>query len=187
MAMINRPECGHEISDKAPACPYCGAEKQPEYGTVLFAKQPESAAKRTAKTKVFVDDEWITDLKDGDTYSLMLPFGEHKVTLKTMAVTTEKTIVLTAENAKYTLSFGIGIGKHNLTSGDLTKGRVCPYCGGTMQVQTVTQRRKMGFFTALLIVVCTLGIGLLILLLRKKDEVVTYAVCQSCGKKIQLK
>ena len=28
MAIIKCPECGHQISDKAPVCPSCGVEMQ---------------------------------------------------------------------------------------------------------------------------------------------------------------
>lgn len=66
--------------------------------------------------------------------------------------------------------------------------RKCPHCKGTnIQYQTVTESRKAGFLTILLYIflACTV-LGLLIvipLLLRKKTETVTYAVCQDCGKR----
>lgn len=64
----------------------------------------------------------------------------------------------------------------------------CPHCQGTnIQYQTVTESRKAGCLTVLLYILlaCTV-LGLLIvipLLLRKKTETVTYAVCQDCGKR----
>ena len=66
-------------------------------------------------------------------------------------------------------------------------GRRCPRCSGIMAIQTVSEARKSGCGTILLYVLLALTIfGLLIvvpLMLRKKTETVTYAVCQSCGYK----
>lgn len=65
-------------------------------------------------------------------------------------------------------------------------GRICPRCGQhNVQYQTVTESRKTGCFTVLLYIflACTI-LGLLIvipLVLRKKTNTVTYAVCQNCG------
>ena len=45
MSMIKCPECGHQISDKAPVCPNCGVEiagkitKCPQCGEVYFNDQ----------------------------------------------------------------------------------------------------------------------------------------------------
>ena len=45
MSMIKCPECGHQISDKAPVCPNCGVEiagkitKCPQCGEILFLKE----------------------------------------------------------------------------------------------------------------------------------------------------
>ena len=45
MAIIKCPECGHQISDKAPVCPSCGVEiagkviKCPNCGEVYFKVQ----------------------------------------------------------------------------------------------------------------------------------------------------
>lgn len=67
------------------------------------------------------------------------------------------------------------------------RGRTCPRCGGAMTIQTVSESRKSGCGTILLYVILALTIlGLLIvipLMLRKKTETVTYAVCQQCGYK----
>ena len=69
-------------------------------------------------------------------------------------------------------------------------GMRCPKCGGTMQVQTVTESRKTGCFTVLLYLLLAVTIlGLLIvipLMLRKKTETVSYAVCQNCGYRKRL-
>lgn len=65
-------------------------------------------------------------------------------------------------------------------------GKACPKCKQhNIQYQTVTESRKAGCLTILLYIIlaCTL-LGLFIvipLMLRKKNETITYAVCQNCG------
>lgn len=70
--------------------------------------------------------------------------------------------------------------------------RTCPHCKGTnIQYQTVTESRKTGCLTILLYILLALTLlGLFIvipLVLRKKTETVTYAVCQDCGKRWRIK
>lgn len=65
-------------------------------------------------------------------------------------------------------------------------GKPCPKCGKhSIQYQTVTESRKTGCGTIILYILlaCTiLGLFIVIpLMLRKKTETVTYAVCQNCG------
>jgi len=66
------------------------------------------------------------------------------------------------------------------------QNRVCKKCHSeNITYQTVTESRKTGCFTIILYILlaCTI-LGLLIvvpLMLRKKTETVTYAVCQDCG------
>ena len=61
----------------------------------------------------------------------------------------------------------------------------CPKCGGTMTVQTVVEDNPAGcglILFYILLAVTILGLFILVpMLLRKKTETVTYAVCQSCG------
>lgn len=65
-------------------------------------------------------------------------------------------------------------------------GASCSKCHGhNITYQTVTEAKKTGCFTVLLYILlaCTV-LGLLIvipLMLRKKTETITYAVCQDCG------
>lgn len=68
----------------------------------------------------------------------------------------------------------------------------CPKCKSeNVQIQTVSESRKTGCLTIILYILlaCTV-LGLLIvipLLLRRKTETVTYAVCQNCGHKWKVK
>ncbi len=64
--------------------------------------------------------------------------------------------------------------------------RMCPKCrNNNIQYQTVTEQKKSGCLVVLLyILLCLTCIGIFVvipLMLRKKDQAVTYAVCQSCG------
>lgn len=43
MALIYCPECGHQVSDKAPTCPNCGVEIAGKIGTSVPAPQPSSS------------------------------------------------------------------------------------------------------------------------------------------------
>lgn len=69
-----------------------------------------------------------------------------------------------------------------------TSKRNCPKCKScNVTYQTVTESKGTGCFTIFLYILlaCTI-LGLLIvipLMLRKKTETVTYAVCQDCGHK----
>lgn len=76
----------------------------------------------------------------------------------------------------------------NTNAGD----RNCPRCSShNVTYQTVTEARKSGCGTILLYVILALTVfGLLIvipLMLRKKTETVTYAVCQNCGNRWRIK
>ncbi len=83
-------------------------------------------------------------------------------------------------------SLGNGTNLNSMTRA----GRICPKCGGEMQVQSVSEGKKTGCITTMfyILLACTI-IGLLIvipLMLRKKDEVHTYAICQRCGLRQRL-
>lgn len=72
-----------------------------------------------------------------------------------------------------------------------SSSRVCPKCGKTMNVQTISEGKKAGCLTVLLYILLAITVvGILIIIplaLRKKDELHTYAVCQSCGYRKKLK
>jgi hypothetical protein len=50
MALINCPECGREVSERAPSCPTCGAPiaEQPQYQQTYVAPQPPPAKKNVS-------------------------------------------------------------------------------------------------------------------------------------------
>lgn len=69
---------------------------------------------------------------------------------------------------------------------------ICPKCGSqNVQVQALEERKKTGCLTVLLYIIlaCTV-LGLLIvipLVLRKKTKTTTYAVCQNCGHRWEIR
>ena len=68
----------------------------------------------------------------------------------------------------------------------------CPKCKSeNITFQTVSEQKSTGCLTVILYILlaCTI-LGLLIvvpLMLRKKTETVTYAVCQNCGHRWKVK
>ena len=68
----------------------------------------------------------------------------------------------------------------------------CPWCSSrNIQYQVINESKPMGCFTFLFYLLLALTIlGLLIvipLMLRKKTETHTYAICQSCGRRWRIK
>ena len=68
--------------------------------------------------------------------------------------------------------------------------KICPRCGGSMTIQTVTEAKKTGCGTILLYILLAVTVlGLLIVIplaLRNKTETVTYSVCQNCGYRTRI-
>jgi len=62
---------------------------------------------------------------------------------------------------------------------------VCPRCGGKMKMQVVSENLRAGcgtIFLYVLLAMTILGLAIVIpLMLRNKEQTVTYAVCESCG------
>ena len=64
----------------------------------------------------------------------------------------------------------------------------CKKCGSdNISYQTVTESRKTGCLTILIYLILAISVlgwvVLIPLLLRRKNEAVTYDVCQNCGNK----
>lgn len=70
--------------------------------------------------------------------------------------------------------------------------RICPKChNSNITYQTVTEQKKTGCLTVLiyflLAISCIGWLVLIPLLTKKKDQTVTYAVCQNCGHRWKIK
>lgn len=216
MAIINCPECGKEISDKAKSCPHCGypiesketviEETAPiEYGD--FSIDCGDFAKLSKHVyNVYIDKHFWNTLERNTEKTDRLSFGEHKIKIvdKTSGVTVYKgTICLDDDypqvccyfNPKTNLLEYIEDAANEFVADFVEddcdevyetrrQGAVCPKCGGHMTMTTVTEDKHAGCGTVLLYIILatfTLGLFLILLLLRKKSEAVTYAVCDCCG------
>ncbi len=223
MALINCPECGREISDKASACPHCGCPLEREPETATFILNRESKAYFCAvKYEVYLDYQFWSIMKNGDRLSETLICGDHHLKLVDKnnfnKVVYDDDFYLPEEGLVLSFSAAMKIAMNQRpysaksSSSEATRstpaarvapvvskptaqtnasnGRTCPRCGGPMAIQTISESRKSGCGTILLYVLLALTIfGLLIvipLMLRKKTETVTYAVCQQCGYKRKL-
>jgi len=94
----------------------------------------------------------------------------------------------TETNGKFCPNCGIELKRNETNINSSKPKRICPKCHGeNISYQTVTEQKKTGCFMVLIYIFLAIScIGWLILiplLVGKKDQTVTYAVCQSCGHK----
>lgn len=218
MSLINCPECGHEISDKADFCPNCGCPQKEEPQSAVFMLRRETKALFLAVIyEVYIDNQLYGILKNGESITATLNCGNHRLSLVDKnnfnRVVYDNGFYLSKDGLVFTFSAAPNISmlpapyvgaesQANDQANTLPtpansmryeprvyiqepSGKRCPRCGGTMTMQTVVESRKSGCGTILLYVFLTLTVfGLLIvipLMLRRKTETVTYAVCQQCG------
>lgn len=211
MSLIPCKECGREISDKALSCPYCGCPIEEKHTYATFKIERESKAFFCAvKYEVLLDNKTAYVLGNGDTFQTQLECGNHHIELidknnfnrsvynqdfylsrhglliKFAAAVNPSMIILSLGESNQPAQQPPTQIKYKMPPHPVNRGgRACPKCGSIMTIQTVSESRKAGCFTVLLYVLLALTIfGLLIvipLMLRKKTETVTYAVCQSCG------
>lgn len=91
MALINCPECGRQVSDKALSCPNCGYPissvssapeiKKPREVKVFFHR--DSAFKGSAiKGIVLIDDKRVGTINNGESFSTMVSVGKHSLTIE---------------------------------------------------------------------------------------------------------
>lgn len=212
--------CGAKIPDGSKFCSECGVaiappdhQYQSQTGTLCVMRQ-SALGSSAVNTKIYVDGELKTTLKNGDSKSFLLDVGTHDIEMYTpmngrrvqqVTIKPDTETVLhfklssfeqgshgivglydsSTSAAQPTRSEPIVVQVNSQPSNNLRQGKVCPRCGGVMSVQTVSESRKAGCGTVLLYILLFITIlGWLILiplLLRKKTETVTYAVCQSCG------
>ena len=121
MAMIQCPECGKDVSDKATSCPSCGTPiKAPESKLIVYGLQQRFLIGGTMK--LFLDDVFVGNVKKFDRV-------EFPIT---------KDCVLTAK-----CGVNLSKGVCNIKAGEVTKVQIIfrkgTTCGFYMQkVDTVT-------------------------------------------------
>lgn len=201
------PHCGYPLVNEPIEAAFC-------------LKRESKALFCAIKYEVFLDNQMWGILKNGESLNTTLTCGVHHLRLidknNFNKVVYDSDFTVGTEGLTMTFSAAMSVimcqsansnstnpqtirGINNIqampTSPTPTRsqpryGRICPHCGGTMAIQTVSEARKSGCGTVLLYLILALTIfGLLIvipLMLRKKTDTVTYAICQSCGYKQRL-
>lgn len=205
--LIQCPECGKEISDKAENCPNCGCPASVWTKAEPKAEPEESAEEGSFPLRVAIVGDYRVLIacrncgneflvvpeaveKDGDKYT----FRQKVCCPQCQACVEEGSWY--RENAFYSEAPAKKEAypteaPRTIQNADADRSkRKCAKCGGDMTVQVVTEQENAGCFTILLYIILALTVvGLLIVIplaLRKKTETVTYAVCQKCGNKIEL-
>lgn len=82
MAMIQCPECGREISDKASTCPGCGAPVQKPGCTVRFERPRAILVGTAVSGTVYIDGQRAGSVANGASFEVFLPYGEHSVSFE---------------------------------------------------------------------------------------------------------
>ena len=203
--------CGAQIPNEAKFCLECGGSTGTQSykdnyvrGSLRVFRDPALCA-TAVQSKIFVDGELKVTLADGGSSSFLLSPGVHEIRIKTPMNSEITQRVTVRPDTETVIHFKLGMSGHKITgtheapmlSPEQTRsgipaagspsggGRACPRCGGQMVIQNVSESRKSGcgtFILYLLLALTVLGLLIVIpLLLRKKTETVTYAVCQNCG------
>lgn len=202
MAIIQCPECGRDVSSKAISCPHCGnpinvqaiaestsARKIKIQKTAYFKIEREHRLRCQKRDfKVYIDGKSIGSLEDDSYLETSLSCGEHRIKI----IDKEDGSVVSKDRFKQEDN-GVWV-YFNPIDGSLEYGEeegiICPKCGGRMSVQVVNEGKKAGCLTVIFYILLTItvfGIFIIIFLhLKKKDETVTYAVCQDCGYKMRI-
>jgi len=86
MALIRCPECGREVSDKAPSCPNCGVpitEGKKEIKIPVYFSRPKAIIHGIAITgTVMVDGYAVGSAENGSNFSVMLKPGNHNIVIE---------------------------------------------------------------------------------------------------------
>lgn len=184
------------------------SESKPQRGDCLVTRK--SGPVTLHKTQVIVDGVEMGQAGEGETLCLSLQEGEHILRLQTGRNSIETPLYI-GPDATAIVEFKTDewakerhkILRNSFAPASISRPgtpsqsplsrmpaaagtiRLCPKCGGSMMIQTVSESRKSGCGTILLyIILCLTILGILIVIplaLRKKTETVTYAVCQNCG------
>ncbi len=81
MALINCPECGASVSDRAPSCPQCGCPlNQPEQA-IFYLTRENKAFLCAAKYEVYLDYQLRGVIKNGETISTLVSCRTHHLQL----------------------------------------------------------------------------------------------------------
>jgi len=106
MALIKCPECGKEISDKAPACPNCGIplrrEDRGTYDVVITREKQWYLV--NPKVKIIVDSADEYALENGSSITIPLTTGAHTLVFS-LGIRKTQTDIDVTENMKINVKF----------------------------------------------------------------------------------
>ena len=85
MAMIQCPECGKEISDKALTCPNCGVPINMEMPVKVTFATP-SSFKVAPKLEIYVDNEYQGALRKAESLDVEVYPGRHLIVLNQLSL-----------------------------------------------------------------------------------------------------
>ncbi len=153
----------------------------------------------TEPAYIWLDGRKIKKIDNGETVSIKLPPKQYSVMISQegidnlfcqVVIRTGETKTLVYDPSARRSSDAPQTRSNSAAAFGRYGQRTCPRCGGYMTTHMVTESANAGCGTILLYILlaCTV-LGLLIvipLMLRKKTETVTYAVCQNCGYQIEL-
>ena len=222
VALINCPECGTSVSDRAPSCPCCGYPFQMDghLKAMFYLLRDDAEYLRDGIYDVYLDHYFRGKIHNGETLKTLVACRSHHLELVDVQnnnrTVYEGDIYVAPEglalfftaaeylnliqvdyheeeeeqgsNRGYEPNRAYG-GNGNPARSDYSDYPRCPNCGGKMTMQTVVEPRKLGCGMLLLCILLSatiLGLLLVFLILRKRTEPVTYAVCQLCGTRIRM-
>ncbi|MBM3942043.1 MAG: DUF2846 domain-containing protein [SAR202 cluster bacterium] len=110
MSLVACKEFEAQVSESATICPKCGVgEPGVRFGTVVFSRTPAFAGSMSA-LKVFVNNQQVGELRNGDSVVLKLSPGKHDIQLRGGLLSRATTIsVHEGETTRYRTYFYSGL------------------------------------------------------------------------------
>lgn len=203
--------CGAKLPDNAKFCIECGerasnyTKKTPDEVTtgLLYITRKHNECGLQIPVKIYINGICEAEIEDDETLKITLDISEYRISLqyegnvildRLVKIDPEQpeeiefdtnTRLVNTRNTSKTIPVRNQNNSYPAPVSNPQKCRICPKCGGYMQIQTVSESRQSGCGTVLLYLLLAITvIGILIIIplaLRKKTETVTYAVCQKCG------
>ena len=206
--------CGAKMPDAAKFCPNCGEPaietdknvnkvSSPKKGSIRVIRQSDFNTGAFECT-VVLDDGQQQRLADGCGISIETTAGKHDVTILSAGKKKYYSVVV-PENGVETLTFSLNEMEAQIKALPNTKAPlagnsiICPKCGGEVSFQTVSESTGLGCGSFIGVVLLALlacfllspFIGVIvfvigaILVVKRSDDTVTYAVCQKCGHRFR--
>lgn len=122
MALINCPECGQSVSDKAPTCPHCGAPINMKVDVPVTFFRERKFVCAAYRGNVYVDGQLAGTADNGDSFTVYLAQGAHQVHIETIAngMNRTKTYNLEVPNDVSEMKAEVVAGMMSLTLGNVT-------------------------------------------------------------------